>query len=355
MPIEITWEAVMFISVRQRCVLAMSVVALIFGAVQGHAQSMASSVPGNANLLSNPYQPAIEHWGELGRKWGDPAGLNFDSKGHLWVFERCGGPTCAGSSLAPINEFDMNGKLLKSFGAEMFVFPHALYIDKQDNIWVTDATAKDGKGNVVVKFSPEGKVLMTLGKPGESGTGTDVFNRPSGVVIAPNGDIFVADGHGGDSNARILKFTKDGKFIKTWGKKGSGPGEFDTPHSITMDSKGRLFVADRENARVQIFDQDGSFIAQWLQFSRPSDVAIDKNDMLFVPDNSSNGDRLAMWPRGIRIGSVKDGIVTGFIPDPDQDPKSNGNGPEGLASDGKGTLFGSDRARQQVKKFVVKK
>src|SRR5262249_48665430 len=151
------------------------------------------------------------------------------------------------------------------FGSGMLAYPHGLYADKQGNIWVTDGDGKDGKGHQVFKLNADGKVLMTLGKAGVAGDGPDTFNRPTDVIVAPNGDIFVSDGHGGDSNARIVKFTKDGKFIKAWGKKGSGPGEFTLPHSLAFDSKGRLFVADRENSRIQIFDQDGKFITEWKQ------------------------------------------------------------------------------------------
>ena len=152
------------------------------------------------------------------------------------------------------------------------------------------------------KFSPDGKVLLTLGKAGVAGSGPDEFNAPSAVVTAPNGDIFVADGHGGNTNARIVKFAKDGKFIKTWGKKGSGPGEFDTPHALAFDSQGRLFVGDRSNNRIQIFDQDGKFLDEWTQFSRPSGIFIDKNDIIYVADSESgirakNHDG---WKRGIR-------------------------------------------------------
>src|SRR5437879_10287462 len=147
----------------------------------------------------------------------------------------------------------------------MFVFPHGIAVDKEGNVYVADADGKNGKGHIVVKFSPEGKVLLTLGKPGMPGDAPDFFYRPSAVAIAPNGDIFVADGHGGDSNARIVKFSKDGKFIMTWGKKGSAPGEFNGPHALAFDSKGRLFVADRSNNRIQIFDQNGNFMDKWKQ------------------------------------------------------------------------------------------
>src|SRR5207253_10527884 len=139
------------------------------------------------------------------------------------------------------------------------------------------------------------------------------------VVTAPNGDIFVADGHGGNSNARIVKFSKDGTFIKTWGRKGSGPGEFDTPHAITIDSQGQIFVGDRGNNRVQIFDQDGKFLAEWKQFGRPSGVYIDRHDVLYVADSQSNPAANppvnAPFQQGIRIGSVKDGKVVAFIPE----------------------------------------
>ena len=165
----------------------------------------------------------------------------------------------------------------------MFVYPHGIHVDRDGNIWVADGRAASpeeiqkspdakGKGHTVFKLSPEGKVLMTFGKPGVAGTTPDTFNQPTDIIVAPNGDIFISDGHGGDSNARILKFTKDGKFIKTWGKKGSGPGEFDTPHNLAFDSRGRLFVADRGNSRIQIFDQEGTFLEQWKQFGRPSGV-----------------------------------------------------------------------------------
>ncbi|PYR68914.1 MAG: hypothetical protein DMG20_08525, partial [Acidobacteria bacterium] len=218
----------------------------------------------------------IENWFKLpeGRKIGSTAGITVDRDGtSVWTFDRCGGQYCAGSNLAPIMKFDESGKLVKSFGAGMFVRPHGIRIDREGNVWVTDGEGpdgkdpnKNGKGHQVFKFSPDGKVLMTLGKAGVAGDGPDTFNQPSAVLIAPNGDIFVADGHGGNSNARIVKFSKDGKFIKTWGKKGTAPGDFDTPHNLAMDSCGRLFVGDRGNNRIQIFDQDGKFREEWKQF-----------------------------------------------------------------------------------------
>jgi sugar lactone lactonase YvrE len=188
---------------------------------------------------------------------------------------------------------------------------------------------------------------MTLGTSGVAGDSATTFNQPCDVFVAPNGDIFVADGHGGNSNARIVKFSKDGTFIKSWGKKGSGPGEFDTPHSLAMDSRGRLFVADRGNSRIQIFDQDGKFLAEWRQFGRPSGIYIDRNDVLYAADTQSDEKTNPGYKRGIRIGSARDGKVTAMIPDADPD----GTG-EGIAADADGNLYGALTARQTLKRYV---
>ncbi len=308
------------------------------------------------NSLPSPYQ-TIENWAKLpeGRMWGSTAGVAIGPNGNIWVAERCGANTCAGSNLAPILEFDPSGKLLTSFGAGMFVFPHGITVDRDGNVWVTDADGKDGKGHQVFKFSPAGKVLLALGKAGVAGTGEDTFNKPSAVAIAPNGDIFVADGHGGDSNARIVKFSKDGKFIMTWGKKGSASGEFNGPHALAFDSKGRLFAADRSNNRIQIFDQNGKFIDQWQQFSRPSGIFIDRNDVIYVADSESGSVAKdhAAWKRGIRVGSAKNGSLTAFIPDPNTDPNFTGtSAAEGVAADAKGVIYGAEVGPKDLKKYV---
>ena len=217
------------------------------------------------------------------------------------------------------------------------------------------AGRRGSKGHQVFKFSPDGQLLLRLGTAGKAGDGPGEFNAPSAVVTAPNGDIFVADGHGGDTNARVVKFTKEGKFIKTWGKKGSGPGEIDIPHAIAMDSRGRIFLGDRQNNRIQIFDQDGNYIDQWPQFSRPSGVFIDKNDVLYVADSESesvakNHDG---WKRGIRIGSARDGVVAAFIPDPVE--KTTGtSAAEGVAADAMGNVYGAEVGPKRVMKYVKK-
>jgi hypothetical protein len=342
---------------RKGIVVAMAIACTIVGGFSGAT----AQAPADPNSAPNPYR-TVENWAKLpaGRTWGQVISADVARDGKsIWVVERCGGTSCAKSDLAPILEFDSMGNLVKSFGAGMIVRPHGLFVDKNDNVWATDGDAENGKGDQVFEFSPKGKVLLTLGKAGVAGNGPDTFNKPSDVLIAPNGDIFVADGHGPGSNARIVKFSPQGKFIKAWGKQGSGPGEFNNPHSLAMDSKGRLFVADRGNSRVQIFDQDGKFLAEWRQFGRPSGVYIDKKDMLYVADSESNMARNPGFHRGIRIGSVKDGKVTAFIPDPVLVPgegldPTNGTAAEGVAADAAGNVYGAEVGPRNFKKYVPK-
>jgi DNA-binding beta-propeller fold protein YncE len=307
------------------------------------------------NSAPNPYT-TIGAWGTLpqGRAWGGTSGVDVDRDGRsIWVAERCGANDCASSSLAPILKFDANGTLVASFGAGLFHIPHGIHVDRDGNIWVTDdgLNAPAVKGHQVFKFSPQGKVLLTLGKAGVPGDGPDTFNRPSDVLVAPNGDVFVADGHGGPSNARIVKFSAEGKFIKAWGKKGSAPGELDTPHGLAMDSEGRLFVADLRNFRVQIFDQDGKYLAEWKQFGMPGGVHIDGRDTLYVADSLSGPGVNPAWVRGIRIGSAKDGRVTAFIPDatPTAMPITAA---EGVAVDAAGNVYGAVVPARMIQKHV---
>jgi DNA-binding beta-propeller fold protein YncE len=319
------------------------------------AEAAYSQAIAPTNSLPNPYR-SIEGWAKMpaGRTWGSTAGVAIDPDGtSVWVAERCGANSCAGSNLDPVLKFDASGTLKQSFGRGMFVFPHGIFVDRDGSVWVTDAQGKDGKGHQVFKFSADGRVLLALGKAGTPGDGPDTFNAPSSVLVAPNGDIFVGDGHGGNTNARIVKFSKDGKFIKTWGKKGSAPGEFDTPHALAMDSRGRLFVGDRNNNRVQIFDQDGKFIDQWPQFSRPSGVYIDRNDTIYVADSESesvskNHDG---WKRGMRIGSAKDGSVNYLIPDP-VEKATGSSAAEGVTADVMGNIFGAEVGPKRLMKYV---
>ena len=302
------------------------------------------------NSQPNPYKP-VENFFKMseGRKVGSTAGIHIDRDGRsLWAFERCGSNTCEKTpNVAPLVKFDASGNVVKTLAAGMFVTPHGIFVDTDGNIWVTDGAGIPGKGHQVFKLNPDGKVLLTLGKAGVTGTGPDTFNRPSDVLVAPNGDIFVGDGHGGDSNARIVKFSKDGKFIKTWGQKGTGRGDFDQPHALAMDSKGRLFVGDRGNSRIQIFDQNGTFLEEWRQFGRPSGVYIDRNDVLYVADHESNEKTNPGFKKGIRIGSARDGKVTSFLLDPD--PMGS---QEGVAADSAGNVYGSLTGGMALKKYI---
>ena len=333
------------------------------------------------NSLPSPYE-TVKDWAKLpeGRTWGSTSAVEIDRDGKsIWVGERCGQNTCldrASGQMSPLPsvlKFDASGKVVKSFGEGTLIFPHGIFVDRDGNVWVTDgqdngpaaargeargsgpAGPRPGatKGNQVFKFSPDGKLLLTLGKPGGSAE-PDYFYQPNDVLVAPNGDIFVSEGHGAGNN-RIFKFSKDGKLIKTWGKLGTGPGEFDGPHALAMDSKGRLFVGDRNNNRIQIFDQDGKFIDQWRQFSRPSGIYIDKNDNIYVADSESesvsrNHDG---WKRGIRIGSAKDGAVKYFIPDPVE--KATGtSAAEGVAADAQGNVYGAEVGPRALKRYVKK-
>ncbi len=269
----------------------------------------------------------------------------------MWVFDRCAtADDCSGSNLNPIQHFDENGKLIAAFGAGMFNYPHGLYIDAENNVWVSDGRAKNnGRGHTVMKFSHDGKLLMTLGRPGVAGDGTDTLDAPSDILVAPDGSIFVADGHGGDTNARIVKFDKDGKFIKTWGRKGKGPGEFDSPHGLAMDSAGRLFVADRSNSRIPIFDQNGNFLEEWRQFGRPSGIYITKDDVIYVADSNPSDKTNPGFVQGIRVGNVKDAKVTAFIPE-----TKELNSLEGVAVDAQGNVYGGYTNTLNFRRWVKK-
>jgi len=307
---------------------------------------------GKASAQSNPYR-LVDGWAKLsdGRTFGSVIAAAVDRNGDVWAFERCGGDTCAGSTVAPILQFDPSGKLLKSFGAGMFVYPHGFHVDGDGNVWATDGEGKGGKGYQVFKFSPEGRVLLTLGKAGISADAPDTFIYPSAVVVAPNGDIFVADGHNADTNGRIVKFSRDGKLIKSWGRKGSGPGEFGGLHAIAMDSKGRLFVGDRGNSRIQVFDQEGKFLEEWKQFGRPSGIFIDANDTIYVADSQSDEKVNRGFQKGIRIGSTSDGSVKIFIPVPGPQDKPTVT-TEGVAADARGNVYGAEANSNNLRKYA---
>jgi DNA-binding beta-propeller fold protein YncE len=344
-----------------RALLVVAVVVILSG-VAGLSQSDVADPAGKP--LPNPNPRVIRNFGSLpdGRTWGSTAGVDVGPDGQLWAYDRCGANSCAGSSVDPILKFDRNtGTLLTSFGRGQFIFPHGIHVDRDGNVWVTDgraATAAElakfpdakGKGHTVTKFSPDGRVLLQLGKPGVGARGPDTFLEPNDVITTPGGDIFVSDGHSGqnpnagpDTNARIVKFTRDGKYVREWGRLGSAPGEFRTPHALAIDSRGRLFVADRGNHRIQVFDQDGRFLEEWKQFSRVSGLFITGDDRLYAIDSESSPERHPDWKTGVRIGTTKEDRVLEFIP-PHALPTGAGHGAagEGVAVDPDGNVYAAE-------------
>jgi DNA-binding beta-propeller fold protein YncE len=328
------------------------------------------------NSGANPYR-VIRDWATLSlekRPWGGSNGVDIDRDGKsVWATDRCSpGPTpgCLGTKANPVHLFDESGKEVRSFGGGMFVWPHGIHVDRDGNVWVTDARApaaedlkkspgEDKKGSVVVKFSPEGKVLTTLGKPGVRGNPPEALTDPTDVVTDPaNGDVYVAESHTDvtDPNliGRISVFDKTGKFLRVIGKAGTGPGEFRTPHALEFDSQGRLVVADRHNHRIQVLTKSGKFILEYDAFGRTSGLAIDKNDVIYTTDSESTEKVHPGWQRGIRIGSLTDGKVTMFIP-PHMTPNSpDGAMGEGIAIDAAGNIYSAEAQLRGVTKFVRK-
>lgn len=311
------------------------------------------------NDLPNPYVSEND-WVRLPdqRTWGSTAGVDIDPDGiHLWAIDRCGANSCAGSDLDPILKIDRQGNVVESFGAGMLLFPHGIHVDAEGNVWVTDAQgpnannpATAGKGHVVLKFSPTGEHLLTLGQLGVGGDGTDgrLFT-PNDVVTDSDGNAYVGDGHGGqsldappDAVARIAVFDRNGRYLRSWGRLGSGPGEMRTPHAVDIDSMDRLIVADRGNNRLQIFELDGTYVGELRQFGRPSGIYVTDDDTIYVADSESQFENSQNpgWVTGIRVGSLRDGIarylITGTVA-----AYPEGSNPEGVAVDAAGNVFGA--------------
>lgn len=320
------------------------------------------AAPSSAQMIApNPYADAGV-WGDLpdDREWGAVSAIYPAPDGQsIWVGDRCGQNTCAFSDLDPILQFDLEGNLLRSFGAGQVLWPHGMFVDDEGNVWVADAAyignrvTEEGRGHVILKFSPTGELLMTLGTVGVIGDGERTLNRPSDVLVAPDGSIFVADGHGANYNNRIVKFDAEGNYLMEWGTTGGENGEFRDPHALAMDSQGRLFVGDRANSRIQLFTQDGEHLQTWTQFGRPSGIFIDDNDVLYATDSESNTGRNPGWRRGIYIGDARTGWVNAFIPDVEPNPDRSGTSAgEGVAVDAEGSVYSAEVGPRQVKKWV---
>ena len=331
------------------------------------AAVLGGAIDAAAQALPNPYR-TVAGWAKLpnGREMGAVGDVAIDTDGrHVWAVIRCDagaesfGWECLDSDLDPIVKFDPDGNVVASFGGGMFIWPHGSDVDPDGNVWATDAVSAErtppngARGHQVVKFSPRGEVLLVLGTPGVPGAGPDHFNAPSDVVVAANGDVFVADGHGDATNNRVVKFARDGTFMKAWGKTGYAPGEFRTLHAISLDRQGRLFVGDRSNNRVQIFDQEGTHLATWTQFGRPSGVFFDATGRIYVADSESDNVQNPGWEMGIRIGDASTGWVDEFILYPRGDPRETaGNGAEFVAVDRDGNIYAGEPRPRNLQKYV---
>lgn len=316
---------------------------------------------GSAQMIApNPYTAVPGVWAELpdGRTWGATSAVYPAPDGmSIWVAERCGVNSCADSDVDPILRYDLDGNLMTSFGSGMIYWPHGLYVDREGNVWIADAVGYGpepaGRGHEIIKFSPEGEVLMVLGQKGNPGQSETQFLRPSDMLVAPDGSIFVVDGHHANGNNRVVKFDAEGNYLMEWGETGTANGQFRDPHALAMDSRGRLFVGDRANSRIQIFTQDGEHLETWYQFGRPSGLFIDENDILYSADSESNTGRNAGWRRGIYIGSAQTGFVTAFIPDTEPDPDNSGtSAAEGVAVDAFGNVYGAEVGPRMLRKYV---
>jgi sugar lactone lactonase YvrE len=309
------------------------------------------------NDLPNPYD-RVWPWGELPTGPIDPGdydarasfiGIVEGSDGTIYALSRCMANSCEGRPEAPLMAFDPEGRLLRSWGEGLMIFPHGLGIDDEDNLWVADQ-----QGHQVFKFTSQGELLMTWGMQGMAGDPPGHLTEPTAVAVAPNGDVFVTEGHDNAPDARVArvsKFAPDGTFIMSWGRTGGGIGEFSTPHSIAFDSRGRVFVADRNNNRIQIFDQEGNFLDLWYQFGRPSGIAISPDDRIYVADSESFDFHNPGWLKGIRIGSAVTGEVESFIADLEPTTISH-SGAEAVGFDSRGNVYGGVVRRRMLEKHV---
>ncbi|MGE3958121.1 MAG: hypothetical protein AB7H96_15505 [Vicinamibacterales bacterium] len=381
--------------------LAVAAFAAVTAANIGMLANEPAPIP-PVNDVPNPYNMVSDYFKlPAGRTWGSTSTIDIDKDGKsIWIAERCGANSCLDAAtgqikdVATVMKFDESGKLVTAFGNGLLVFPHGMHVDRDGNVWVTDgqdnaprpargaAPAGGGagagrgpaptpgpgagatKGHQVFKFSPDGKLLMTIGKPGGSVAPGECCFQPNDVITTPDGKfVFVAEGHSSTAGwtAKVLKFDASGKFVKEFGKWGNGDGDFDQPHALAFDSKGMLYVGDRNNNRIQVFDQEGNFKEKFYQFSRPSGIYIDKDDNLYVADSESGSvsQNHQDWKRGIRIGSLKDKDkkVTAFIPDPETRirPAFTGtSAAEGVVVDAKGNVYGAEVGPRRVSRYVKK-
>lgn len=241
-------------------------------------------------------------------EWGQVPNVSIDQDGNIYAYHR---------SKPPVLKFSPDGELIHSWGSDLIATPHGFRVAPDGSIWATDYSRRNG--HQVFKFDTDGNLLMSFGIKGLAGKTQTTFNGPTDVAVADNGDVFIADGHW---NNRIVKLNAQGRYLMEWGTPGTGPGQFNLPHSIVIDKRGRVLVGDRGNERIQIFDQQGNYLDQWDQFGWPSGLFIDENDMLYVADYQDK--------RGVTYGSAQTGEVLGFI---------SGSEPEGITVDNAGNVY----------------
>ena len=348
---------------------------LLTGCAGDSATPDAMAMAGNTisgDVVPNPEPNVTVNWGDLpeGREWGSTAGIDIDpTDGQVWAYERCGAGSfgtgtpisCDNNLVDPIFKFDRNtGEVLANFGAGLFVTPHGIHVDADGNVWVTDfAVNEEGtKGHQVHKFSSTGELLISLGTAGQPGNDESHFNQPNDVIVGPDGSIYVGDGHSGQGmttmqainagreagqTGRIVKFSADGTYIMEWGQIGVEHGEFRTPHALEFDAQGRLFVADRGNHRIEIFDQDGNYLESRYMYGRISGIFITDDQMLYAIDSESSPTGHPNWRNGVRIGHVDVDAITAFIPPFERENRLyQGTAGEGVAVDADGNVYAAE-------------
>ena len=345
--------------------------ATALAAEQSAGAKVANPITGEG--LPNPAPKVTKNWGQLpaGRTWGTSAGIDIDPKdGHIWAYERCGagaaggaggGPVdCDNNPVDPVFKFDRNtGAVLANIGKDVMVTPHGIALDAQGNVWIADfAGNKAGtKGHQVHKFSPKGEKLMSLGMAGKPGNADGQFNQPNDVVIGPDGSIYVSDGHDAQgmvtaaaiaegikrgATSRISKFTADGKFVKAWGSIGVKHGEFRTPHALAFDAKGRLWVADRGNHRLEIYDQEGKYLESRYMYGRISGFTFARGQVYAI-DSESSPLGHPNWRNGVRIGPLDEDRIVAYIPPFEREDRLyQGTAGEGIAVDADGNVYAAE-------------
>jgi len=318
--------------------------------------------------IPNPNPNRIGSWATLpqGRQWGSTAGIDIDpTDGHIWAYERCASGSAGGGEVScdtnpvdPIFKFDRNtGAVLENFGAGVFVTPHGIHVDDDGNVWATDFDANEAgtKGHQVHKFSPDGERLLSLGVAGRASAERGSLNQPNDVIVGPDGSIYVADGHSGQNmtsaeaieegraeglTGRIVKFSAEGEYVMEWGEIGTEHGQFRTPHALAFDGQGRLWVADRGNHRLEIYDQQGNYLESRYLYGRISDLFITEDQMVYAIDSESHEFRHINWRNGVRIGPLDRDWIVGFIPPWESASRpQNGVAGEGVAVDADGNVY----------------